>query len=138
MDQRIKEKIIEIARDNEYMRNLGLEFLQIETGYIRGRMPVKPAIINPYGSVHGGALYALADIMAGLTACTGGTFVSTVNGHMSYLKPGMNTAYITCEAKVLHAGKKIITVTVALYNDDEVMLENGTFIFSVLENRSFL
>lgn len=60
--QKALEKMVE---KNEYMKNLQIEMLEIERGYVKGRLMVSDKVLNPYGSVHGGCLFSLADITAG-------------------------------------------------------------------------
>ena len=135
MDERIAEVIRDLCKNNIYMKNIGLEMIEMEVGHITGRIPVTEDIINPYGSVHGGALYAMADIVAGFTACTYGSYVSTVSGNLTYLKPCMNTKYITCKADVLHPGRKVTSVSIEIVDDNENLLETGTFVFCMMDKK---
>lgn len=135
MDERIKEVIENLCKTNIYMKNIGLEIIAMEKGHMETKIPVTESIVNPYGSVHGGALYALADITAGFTACTYGSYVSTSNGNLTYIKPGMNTEYIVCTADVLHPGRKVTSVAVKLTDDKDNLLDTGTFIFGIIDKK---
>ena len=99
--QKALEKMVE---KNEYMKNLQIEMLEIERGYVKGRLMVSDKVLNPYGSVHGGCLFSLADITAGLAACTYGNYSSTIDGNMEYILPAIGTEYIICEAKEVRQG----------------------------------
>jgi len=132
MNNEVRGIITGLVAENLYMQNLGVEFLDIEEGYISARIPVREGIINPYGSVHGGALYSVADIVAGFCACTYGRYVSTSTGNMVYIAPAMNTEYIHCEARVLHRGNKVASVAVELRADDAKLLDTATFTFCLL------
>ena len=102
------EKIMEkITKENNYIKNLGIELVEYREGYAKGKMKVTENNINPYGSVHGGALYSLADTIAGFAAASYGTYASTVSGNMNFINPAMNTKYVYCEAKKVRQGKKI-------------------------------
>lgn len=46
-----------MVEKNEYMKNLQIEMLEIERGYVKGRLMVSDKVLNPYGSVHGGCLF---------------------------------------------------------------------------------
>ena len=51
--ERIKEKVFEKFHNDIYMKELGLEILELKKGYIRSRIPVKKEHLNSYGFVHG-------------------------------------------------------------------------------------
>lgn len=135
-NEKTTEEILrEIYENNEYMQTLGIELLEIRTGYTKARMKVKKEICNPYGSVHGGCLFSLADIIAVIAGSTYGNFTSTVSGNMNYVSPAMNTEYIYCTAEVVRQGKKISVYNVTLVNDDEEILENGSFTLYTLKEK---
>jgi uncharacterized protein (TIGR00369 family) len=48
---------------------LGMEFLELSDGLVRGRIPVTHRILQPLGLVHGGAMLTLAESLA-----SGGTW----------------------------------------------------------------
>lgn len=133
MNREMYEKTVKFVSENKYMRDFGLEVLDVDMGYARGRTAVTDAILNPYGSVHGGVLYALADLVSGIAACTYGNFASTVNGNVNYLQPAMNTGYIYCEAKVVRNGKKVSVYDIRITDDSDNVLETGTFIFYMMD-----
>lgn len=130
------EKIMEkITKENNYIKNLGIELVEYREGYAKGKMKVTENNINPYGSVHGGALYSLADTIAGFAAASYGTYASTVSGNMNFINPAMNTKYVYCEAKKVRQGKKISLYNVELFDDNNKILENGSFTFYMLSKK---
>ena len=50
---------------------LGMELEGEEDGSVRGRMPVRDQILQPYGLVHGGAILALAETLASYGTAAG-------------------------------------------------------------------
>ena len=50
------------------------------------RLDIRPESLNPYGMVHGGALYTMADDAAGSAAHTDGRHYVTQNGSLHFLK----------------------------------------------------
>ena len=114
------------------MQTLGMELVSLDEGYAKGRMKMADIIKNSYGGVHGGALYSLADTIAGCAACTYGCYVCTVSGNMNYLLPGVNTEYIYCEAKVVRQGMHLAVYDVEITDDFDKVLQTGTFTFYVM------
>lgn len=68
---------------------VGLEFLDGGEGFSRLRLPVRPEILQPWGSVHGGAIATLLDV-------TGG-----VGAHLSYPR---GYRLLTLELKINYIG----------------------------------
>ena len=62
--QEICNQIVKVLKENEYLKLLGIEIISLSKGYCKGKMSVSDNIKNPYGSLHGGSLYSLADIIA--------------------------------------------------------------------------
>lgn len=130
------EKVIDrITKENNYIKNLGIELIEYREGYAKGRMKVTENNVNPYGSVHGGALYSLADTISGFAAASYGTYASTVSGNMNFISPAIDTKYVICEAKEVRQGKKISLYNVELFNDEGKILDNGSFTFYMLNKK---
>ena len=72
MSEDVKQALIRFNKDNIYVQNLKIELVDMSLGYVKGKMMVTEDVLNPYGSVHGGCLYSLADIVSGIAACTYG------------------------------------------------------------------
>ena len=48
------------------MEQLRIEYLEVEEGFLKARMPVDHCTVQPDGILHGGASLALAETIAGL------------------------------------------------------------------------
>lgn len=135
MDDEQKKKLERIITQNAYASHLGIELMELDPGYAKARMRYSIELVNPYGSVHGGVLYSLADIIAGLAACTYGNYSSTIDGTMNFVRPAMNTGYIYCEAFEVRQGRRVSVYRVELRNDEGLLLDTGSFSFYMLEQR---
>ena len=65
MEENVKAYLYQMVQDNEYMKMLGIELLEVDEGYANGRIYIEDKLLNPNKTVHGGCLYSLADIIAG-------------------------------------------------------------------------
>ncbi|MGN0376907.1 MAG: PaaI family thioesterase [Suilimivivens sp.] len=124
-----------IIAENTFMQFLGIEFLEIKQGYAVARIKYKKELTNPYGTLHGGSLYSLADIAAGTAACMSGYYVTTVAGNLNFMLPAEGTEYIYCEAVQLRLGKHLAVFEVKLKDDEEKLLDSGEFTFFVTEQK---
>ena len=130
----LEQAMRKIIDTNSYMRYLGVEMLKLTEGYGLGRMRYKEELLNPYGMLHGGSLYSLADIIAGAVACMGGHFVTTVSGNMNFLLPADHTEFVDCEAIQLRQGKHLAVFDVKIKDDENRVLDSGEFTFFLTEH----
>lgn len=134
-DIQMEQSIHKIVTENSYVQFLGIEFQELREGYGKARMRYKKELVNPYGIMHGGSLYSMADIVAGATACMHGYFVTTVSGTLNFLLPAEDTKYVYCEARELRQGKHLAVYDVRITDDDEKLLDSGEFNFFVTEHK---
>ena len=87
------------------------------------------------GAMHGGSLYSMADTIGGVAACMSGFYVVTVSGSMNYLKPAVNTEYVTCEANCVREGRELAVYDLRILNDHGDILENGSFTYFHLNEK---
>ncbi len=122
------EKIRQIRNlDNIFARILKIDTKRIEKGIAIGEMPVREEILNINGSVHGGALYTLADTIGGAAAATHGNRVATASGSIEYLAAAMNTDKLVCKAEVVKEGKRLSVSEVKVYDSSGKLLAIGLF-----------
>lgn len=135
MDQAIRDVMEKLVKENAYMQDLNLSLEEYEDGYAKGKMVIHDRLLNPYGSVHGGVLYSMADIVAGCAACSRGRFSSTVHGGINFLKPAFHTEYVICEANEVRYGKTVAVYEVKLFDDKEQLIDTGTFTFYLMDRK---
>ncbi|MDE6984223.1 MAG: PaaI family thioesterase, partial [Lachnospiraceae bacterium] len=82
-----------------FIQLLDMKITELSEGYCKGEMPLRPEILNPLGTVHGGCTFALADTIGGSAALTHGSSIVTVDSSIHYLAPACNTEKLIAEAK---------------------------------------
>ena len=108
------EALCQMIEENSFAKTIGLEMLELREGYAEGRIPVKEESKNPLGTMHGGCLYSLADIVSGTAATLRGNYVTTVSGEFSFLRPAADTQYVTAKAQEIRFGKNLAVYRVDL------------------------
>ena len=86
---------------------------------------VKPNGLNPYGIVHGGVLFGLADTCAGTLAFMSGNTPVTTSANINYLNKAGGSK-LKAEATILKEGKKIGYYNVNIYDDNNILIANST------------
>ena len=73
----IEERIQERQKKNGFMRHNFIEMESVKRDRAVFRLTIRPESKNPYGMVHGGAIYTLADNATGTAAHTDGRYYVT-------------------------------------------------------------
>ena len=87
---------------------LGLEFIETRSGFVRGRMDIKPHHLAPNGYRHAASVIALADsacgrgVMASLP--DGATSFTTIELKANFLGKALDGAVVT-QARLTHGGR---------------------------------
>lgn len=104
---RLKEYINE---QDKFCIHNGIKISEVKEGYAAGFVKISENSLNPHGKVNGGLIYSLADVIAGVAATSHGRMCLTLNGTVSYLKPGSGN-HLYAYTEELKCGK-----TTAVYN----------------------
>ena len=92
-----------------FAKDIGMEILEVEEGYCRGRVAIEQRHLNPLNTVHGGVFFTLADTVCGIAAASTGYGGPTVQGDMDYLRP-VQGEEIVCAARVVKTGRTLTWV----------------------------
>ena len=116
---------------------IGLKFTKVEIGYSQCTLDVVDKLLNPHKVVHGGVLYSMADTGMGAAAYTTlgkNELCVTIEIKINYFK-ATRTGMLTCNTKVIHQGKKIVTMDSEILNDGQIVAKAiGTYlIFKIKE-----
>lgn len=135
MDTReiLEQKLAYILQTNPFMQHLGIQFIKLEPGNLVGTFQYDKKLLNPYGSMHGGVLYSIADIITGFAACSFGTMASTIDGSMNYLSPVQEEGTYTCEAIMVRQGKQVSVYKAEIRDEKKNLYATGTFTFYMLK-----
>lgn len=98
------------------------------------RLDIRPESRNPFGMVHGGALYTLADDAAGGAAHSDGRHYVTQHGDLHFLD---NRAHGTIRAagRVRHRGRSTVLVDVEITDESGSLLATGAFSYFCVDRK---
>lgn len=111
MEDRFKEFDRIMREEPGFIKEMGMELLELREGYCKGRIVLSEKHNNPMGTVHGGLIFGLADTIGGRAAMSYGDKVVTLNANICYLNPAADTEYIEAEATAIRNGR-----TTAIYD----------------------
>lgn len=134
------EKVIQLPNSCPYYQLLGIRIVELGSGYSRVEMDVEHKLMNPFGSVHGGAYASLIDVAA--YWCTyhdrpedaGSTSLDLNVTNLSMTRSGKLTAIGRC----IKAGRSICMTEVEVRDDTGKIVAHGTSKLLMLQGRQSL
>ena len=133
MEDLLKETQARLAR-NAFAQYNHMELESVRPDGAVFRLEIRPESKNPFGMVHGGALYTLADDAAGGAAHSDGRHYVTQHGDLHFLD---NRAHGTIRAagRVRHRGRSTVLVDVEITDEAGVLLATGAFSYFCVDRK---
>ena len=128
MDEAIMKMLKEKEQKNLFVTYNHIELVMVEDDHAVFRLNIKPESKNPYGMVHGGAIYAMADNATGFAAHADGRNYVTQTSALHFLR-NQSEGEIQADARVRHRGRSTCLVAVDILGEDEKLLATGEFTF---------
>jgi uncharacterized protein (TIGR00369 family) len=115
---------------NTLARTLGYDVVEAESGRVAITLDPSEALLNPWGTVHGGVTATLLDSCMGLavqSVLEQGTGSTTLEFKISLVRAvTLETGQITAEGKVLNCGRRIGTAEGRVVDAKGRLLAHGT------------
>ena len=89
-------------------------------------LEIRPESRNPYGYAHGGAIYTIADDVAGYAAHADGGYYVTQSSSM-YFTGNQAAGVLTGTADVRHRGRRTCVIDVRVTGENGKLIATGTF-----------
>ena len=128
-EQQLKELRL---RENAFTRHNFFELETVEQDRAVYRLDIRPESKNPYGMVHGGALYTMADDAAGAAVHTDGRHYVTQHGDLHFLKT-QPSGTIRAEGRVRRRGRATCLAEVNITNEAGELLATGQFSYFCID-----
>lgn len=114
--------------DNDRLaRHLGIELLDHGKGTARARMPIHEHHLNSAGTLHGGAIFSLADAVFAAASNSHGTLAMAINVSISWFT-SVTSGTVTAEAEEISLTARLATYLVRVRDESgsEIALFQGT------------
>lgn len=118
---------------DQYLSFESMDVIELSRAFVKMRLKVDEKTCNPYGIVHGGAIFTLCDSVAGLTAISTGAKCVTISNSMNFLRPA-TSGYIYASPEITHLGKTTLVIDVTVTDDFDKLVAKGTFTMYVIGN----
>lgn len=112
------EILTEIHRETAVAR-LGIEFLEVGSDFVKGRVPVDERTRQPYGILHGGVSVVLAETLGSCGAartCPQGHRAVGLDINANHLR-ATSDGWVTGVARPVHIGRSTQVWQIDMHND---------------------
>ena len=114
------------AAKDIFARHCGIELLDVDPGFAKVSMKIEPCHYNAAGTVHGGAIFTLADFAFAVASNSHGTLAMGINTSVSFVKAATKgTLYAVAREKSRNPKPALYLVEVTDADGDVVALFQG-------------
>jgi acyl-CoA thioesterase len=106
---------------DRYARHLGVEIVECGEGAARAKLELRENHLNSVNTVHGGAIFSLADSAFSAASNSHGTVAVAIQVSISYFK-AVSTGTIYAEAKEVSRNPKLATYLIEVTDDGGSLL----------------
>jgi acyl-CoA thioesterase len=115
-----------VERDR-FAKHLGVEMLEFSPGKAAARMTIQDYHLNSAGTVHGGAVFSLADAVFSVASNSHGTLAMAINVSISYFKAA-KSGTLHAEGREVSLNPKLATYLIDVKDEagNAIALFQGT------------
>lgn len=127
-----KKQAAEVLHSNLFAQMIGMRLVEMKPEESTIQIEMRDELRQPHGLLHGGVTAALIDTamaFAVITCLEKGEKASTVDLTVHYLRPHLEGAF-SCTAKIVRAGKRLLTVTAEVFNEQGKLLATAISSYS--------
>lgn len=99
-----------------FAKDTGIEMLEVSSGRAKVKMKISDKHKNSHGTVHGGAIFTLADCAFALASNSHGIPAAAINATISYMKSS-TSGTLYAEACEFSKNPKLATYNVSVTNE---------------------
>ena len=130
-----KELLDRINKRCPYNIYNGIRVTELGEGCCTVETVLRPESKNPWGAAHGGLVYSLCDVAAGVAVSLGDRHGVTVSGNIHYLRPS-GGEYLRAEGRIVKDGRHIVFVETEVRDADGILTAVGSFEYFIVEDKA--
>jgi acyl-CoA thioesterase len=116
------EQALDFFRQNDHFaRHCGIELLDGKPGWARAKMEIQPFHLNGAKTVHGGAIFSLADFSFAVAANARGQLALAISTNTSFVKAA-HSGTLYAEAEELSINRKLGTYQVKITDENQQLI----------------
>jgi uncharacterized protein (TIGR00369 family) len=102
---------------------LGIRTADVGPGTMTAELPIRPELLNPFGSVHGGVLAALTDHVLGAVlypVIPRGSWAATTQLNLNFTAP-IKDGVLIARSEIISLGKRTAVVRIDVRNGSQLV-----------------
>lgn len=119
----IEERAKEFFAADSLAGDMGMELVSVSPGRAAVSMKITGRHKNSHGTVHGGALFTLADVAFALASNSHGIDAAAINAHITYMTAARE-GVLTAEAEEFALNPKLASYNVVITDDEGRKIAN--------------
>ena len=116
---------------NAFMNHNRIQVTEITDQRAVAVLEMGPVSCNPYGCLHGGASFTMADVAGAALARHDGRRYVTLSSHLEFVHAA-TSGRVTAEASLRHRGRSTCLIDVNITDEAGNLVSCGTFTFFCL------
>lgn len=105
------------SAEDLFAGHIGIELLEVGIGWAKASMKIEPFHFNAAKTVHGGAIFTLADFAFAVASNSHGTLAMGINTSVSFVKAA-TTGTLYAEAREQSRNPKLASYSVLITDED--------------------
>ena len=93
---------------------------------------LRPESLNPLGMAHGGFVYSMCDVAAGVIIAQYADKFVTLSGNLYFMRQSKGKK-LRCEARIIKRGRTVNVVDTCVFDDSGTLTAKGTFEIYIME-----
>jgi acyl-CoA thioesterase len=117
-----QQVVATMMRQDFFSQWLGIEILEIGSGFCKLRSTVRKEMMNGFAIAHGGITYSVSDSALAFACNSRGKKAVSIETSISHLKQVKEGDVLTAEAKEVSRSNRIGLYEVHIHNQDNILV----------------
>ncbi|MGC9965853.1 MAG: PaaI family thioesterase [Syntrophobacteraceae bacterium] len=115
------EQIRKFFQEDRFAHSVGIELLEASFGRAKAKLEIREHHLNALNTVHGAAIYALADMVGGIAANSNGNSAVALNSNISFLK-AVSKGVLFAEATEISSNHKLSSYIIRVTDEKDDLI----------------
>ncbi|MHC1599342.1 MAG: PaaI family thioesterase [Candidatus Methanospirareceae archaeon] len=111
----------EFLKKDKYAELTGIKLLEVSEGRARAMLEIHEKHLNSAGTVHGGAIFTLADFAFAAASNSHGTVAAAINSSISFFK-AVSAGILYADAKEISLHYKLASYAIDITNEKNELI----------------
>jgi len=121
----VKSIFERITSEDTFSKLIGMKLLEVQSGFARATLDITDDTVNAYQMAHGGAIFALADLVCEAASNSFGDMAMAIQTNIHFLAAGKSGDTLTATAEVTDRSEVFGVIRFEIMNQEGLLLSTG-------------